>query len=104
MGANESALTLHGCKSTFARQYIVLSLRKRHCPHRAMSFDAKIDGNWIARWFSASGMISDQQRHGQIMTKVLVLYYSSYGHMEAMAYAAAEGVQEAGAEAVVKRV
>ena len=38
------------------------------------------------------------------MTKVLVLYYSSYGHMEAMAYAAAEGARKAGAEAVVKRV
>lgn len=38
------------------------------------------------------------------MTKVLVLYYSSYGHMETMANAAAEGVREAGAEAVVKRV
>jgi NAD(P)H dehydrogenase (quinone) len=38
------------------------------------------------------------------MTQVLVLYYSSYGHMETMAYAAAEGVREAGAEAVVKRV
>jgi NAD(P)H dehydrogenase (quinone) len=38
------------------------------------------------------------------MTKVLVLYYSSYGHMEQMAHAAAEGVREAGAEAVVKRV
>jgi NAD(P)H dehydrogenase (quinone) len=38
------------------------------------------------------------------MTKVLVLYYSSYGHIEKMAYAAADGVREAGAEAVVKRV
>jgi NAD(P)H dehydrogenase (quinone) len=38
------------------------------------------------------------------MTKVLVLYYSSYGHMEQMAYAAAEGAREAGADAVVKRV
>ena len=38
------------------------------------------------------------------MTKVLILYYSSYGHMEKMAYAAAEGVTSAGAEAVVKRV
>ena len=38
------------------------------------------------------------------MTKVLVLYYSSYGHIEKMAYAAAEGAREAGAEAVVKRV
>lgn len=38
------------------------------------------------------------------MTKVLILYYSSYGHIERMAAAAADGVREAGAEAVVKRV
>ncbi|HEX3217867.1 MAG TPA: NAD(P)H:quinone oxidoreductase [Aestuariivirgaceae bacterium] len=38
------------------------------------------------------------------MTKILVLYYSSYGHIEKMAYAAAEGVKSANAEAVVKRV
>ncbi|GJE00073.1 NAD(P)H:quinone oxidoreductase [Methylobacterium isbiliense] len=38
------------------------------------------------------------------MAKVLVLYYSTYGHIEQMAYAVAEGVREAGAEAVVKRV
>jgi NAD(P)H dehydrogenase (quinone) len=38
------------------------------------------------------------------MAKVLVLYYSSYGHMEQMAHAAAEGVRQAGGEAVVKRV
>jgi NAD(P)H dehydrogenase (quinone) len=37
-------------------------------------------------------------------TKVLVLYYSSYGHIERMAAAVAEGVSEAGATAVVKRV
>ncbi|WP_287364447.1 NAD(P)H:quinone oxidoreductase [Thauera sp.] len=38
------------------------------------------------------------------MTKVLVLYYSSYGHIEAMASAVAEGVREAGAHATIKRV
>ena len=38
------------------------------------------------------------------MPKVLVLYYSSYGHMEQMAYAAAEGARQAGGDAVVKRV
>ena len=38
------------------------------------------------------------------MTKVLVLYYSSYGHMEQMAEAAAEGARSAGAHADVKRV
>ena len=38
------------------------------------------------------------------MAKVLVLYYSSYGHMEQMANSAAEGVRQASGEAVVKRV
>ena len=38
------------------------------------------------------------------MTKVLVLYYSSYGHIERMAEEVAAGVRDAGAEAVVKRV
>jgi len=32
------------------------------------------------------------------MAKVLVLYYSAYGHIEAMANAVAEGAREAGAE------
>lgn len=38
------------------------------------------------------------------MPKVLVLYYSSYGHIESMAEAIAEGVRSAGAEVDVKRV
>src|SRR6267378_5423482 len=38
------------------------------------------------------------------MTKVLVLYYSAYGHIEAMANAVAEGAREAGAEVDIKRV
>src|ERR1700738_3764204 len=38
------------------------------------------------------------------MTKVLVLYYSAYGHIEAMANAVAEGAREAGATVDVKRV
>ncbi len=38
------------------------------------------------------------------MAKLLVLYYSSWGHMEAMANAAAEGARGAGAEVTVKRV
>lgn len=38
------------------------------------------------------------------MAKVLVLYYSSYGHIEQLAYAAAEGARNEGAEVVVKRV
>ena len=38
------------------------------------------------------------------MPKVLVLYYSSYGHIEAVAQAIAEGARSAGAEVDVKRV
>jgi NAD(P)H dehydrogenase (quinone) len=38
------------------------------------------------------------------MAKVLVLYYSSYGHIERMAHEVAVGVQEAGGSGVVKRV
>jgi NAD(P)H dehydrogenase (quinone) len=38
------------------------------------------------------------------MAKILVLYYSSWGHMEAMARSAAEGAREAGADVTIKRV
>jgi NAD(P)H dehydrogenase (quinone) len=38
------------------------------------------------------------------MARVLVLYYSAYGHIEKMAQAVAEGVREAGADAMIKRV
>lgn len=38
------------------------------------------------------------------MSKVLVLYYSTYGHIETMAHAVAEGARAAGAQVDVKRV
>jgi len=38
------------------------------------------------------------------MAKVLVLYYSSYGHIETMAKAVAEGARSAGATVDIKRV
>ncbi|MBO0903936.1 NAD(P)H:quinone oxidoreductase [Jiella sonneratiae] len=38
------------------------------------------------------------------MAKVLVLYYSSYGHIETMAKAVAEGAEGAGASVDIKRV
>jgi NAD(P)H dehydrogenase (quinone) len=38
------------------------------------------------------------------MAKILVLYYSSYGHIETMAQAVAEGAASTGAEVVIKRV
>ena len=38
------------------------------------------------------------------MTKVLVLYYSSYGHIARMAEAVVEGARDAGAEVDIRRV
>ena len=38
------------------------------------------------------------------MTKVLVLYYSTWGHVETMANAVADGARRGGAEVLVKRV
>lgn len=38
------------------------------------------------------------------MARVLVLYYSSYGHIETMAKAIAEGAREAGADVDIRRV
>lgn len=38
------------------------------------------------------------------MTKVLVLYYSAYGHIEKMAEAVAAGARDAGAQVDIKRV
>lgn len=39
-----------------------------------------------------------------VMAKVLVLYYSAYGHIETMANAVAEGARAAGATVDIKRV
>ena len=38
------------------------------------------------------------------MTKILVLYHSSYGHIETLAKAVAEGVTDGGGEVTIKRV
>lgn len=38
------------------------------------------------------------------MTRVLILFYSSYGHVETMAHAVAEGARAAGAEVTLRRV
>jgi len=38
------------------------------------------------------------------MTKILVLYYSMYGHIEIMAKPVAEGVRSANADVAIKRV
>jgi NAD(P)H dehydrogenase (quinone) len=38
------------------------------------------------------------------MSKILILYHSTYGHIEAMAEVVAEGARETGATVVIKRV
>jgi NAD(P)H dehydrogenase (quinone) len=38
------------------------------------------------------------------MARILVLYYSAYGHIEQMAHAMAEGARSAGAEVQIRRV
>src|SRR2546427_11442253 len=48
--------------------------------------------------------ISNPNQRRLTMAKVLVLYYSAYGHIEKMANAVAEGAREAGASVDIKRV
>jgi NAD(P)H dehydrogenase (quinone) len=52
--------------------------------------------------FCLEDLTSNQRK--TIMAKVLVLYYSAYGHIEAMANAVAEGARKAGATVDIKRV
>jgi NAD(P)H dehydrogenase (quinone) len=57
----------------------------------------------VMSWgFRSQMMKLHQQEH--FMTRVLVLYYSAYGHVETMANAVAEGAQTAGAQVDIKRV
>jgi NAD(P)H dehydrogenase (quinone) len=49
-------------------------------------------------------LIPTQTSTETTMTKVLVLYYSAYGHIETMANAVAEGAREGGATVDIKRV
>ena len=59
----------------------------------------------MSAWFPAgSGPVQKITQLEKIMPKVLVLYYSAYGHIEKMAYAVAEGARSTGAEVTVKRV
>lgn len=47
---------------------------------------------------------AELEKEPEMKAKILVLYYSTYGHTERLANAIAEGAREAGAEATVKRV
>ncbi len=67
--------------------------RKAEAPNR------EVPGSAAAAASSAA-----VEAKGVKVAKVLVLYYSSYGHVETLARAVAEGAATAGAEVVVKRV
>ena len=58
----------------------------------------------FARFFKPKPKIQPQVIKEAFMPKVLVLYYSAYGHIETMANAVAEGARAAGATVDVKRV
>jgi NAD(P)H dehydrogenase (quinone) len=58
----------------------------------------------LAERFKWIGLPHSNLNEATIMAKVLVLYYSSYGHIETLAQSVAEGARQAGAQAVVKRV
>src|SRR3546814_19786751 len=60
--------------------------------------DARRSGKWARSPFNHSKIMRLP------MTKILVLYYSSYGHIEQMAQAVADGARESGADVVIKRV
>src|SRR5712675_3449539 len=60
--------------------------------------------SWSTRRRTGRTAPHDKTSRRRSMSKVLVLYYSSYGHIEAMANAVAEGARQAGAHVDIKRV
>jgi NAD(P)H dehydrogenase (quinone) len=72
---------------------------------------ANFESLTVIYWTVEPGLPISQPRRSEkkpveekIVSKVLVLYYSSYGHIEAMANAVAEGARQAGAHVDIKRV
>jgi NAD(P)H dehydrogenase (quinone) len=58
----------------------------------------------FARFFKPKPKLQPQVLKEAKVAKVLVLYYSAYGHIETMANAVAEGARAAGATVDIKRV
>jgi NAD(P)H dehydrogenase (quinone) len=63
-------------------------------------------GHLVREWARGVGysLVPEGRTIENFMAKVLVLYYSSYGHVETMANAIAEGARSAGAKVDIKRV
>src|SRR3978361_2543062 len=75
---------------------------RKRAPQMRGTCSAARFGQAIAR--SVSTVAARQQAWGKRMGKILELYYSSWGHMEAMAIAAGEGARSTGATVDIKRV
>lgn len=70
-----------------------------------MSQSLRPKASVITRIARLLGLTTENSLEETFMTtKVLVLYYSTYGHTETMAQAIAEGARSAGAEVSLKRV
>src|SRR4249919_1787783 len=69
-----------------------------------MSMAASAPNSINARRMAPGASKPNQTLRRTTMAKVLVLYYSAYGHLEAMANAVAAGAREAGATVDIKRV
>src|SRR5258708_12392391 len=72
------------------------------CPPSGASLGERMVGTSQVRLCPPYDFTSNPRRPP--MTKVLVLYYSAYGHIETMANAVAEGAREGGASVDIKRV
>ena len=92
--------------------------RVRHRPDRGRARrDRRGAGGGAARAYRRPGIGTRLRQPGRVaarhaadsgkvpaMPRILVLYYSMYGHVETMAGAVAEGARSAGAEVTIKRV
>jgi NAD(P)H dehydrogenase (quinone) len=75
--------------------------REHFAPHRHEAVRSAVR---LVRECLVAYAVLSQSTTGDFMAKVLVLYYSSYGHIETMAGAVAEGARQAGATVDLKRV
>src|SRR5690606_25826422 len=66
---------------------------------RRTTWQLRVTGPQISQFAGSSDQLGDPT-----MTKILALYYSSYGHMEAMIKSAADGARETGADVTIMRV
>jgi len=82
----------HGLSSTFLRLHCIPTTHLR------------VIEQLIKQLYAAAFNQAATAKEPEMKAKVLVLYYSTYGHTEHLANAIADGARSAGADATVKRV